>query len=214
MIGISYSIYVIQHTIFSPIGRSQGWKNSYEIRILEHQCAEGQNHSKSAVKTVIHENLGRFQQTNRYYHYHLPGPSGASWLVPRLIKSVWARILCQKIEDSWRVLKGLRTPTGDGVFKKIIYWEIRDDVMKGLDDRPTCYKLPTMGQVAAWMKTVEENVSNLAWVIPVIPNKGFFGRVSMGSLHTTILFKSTPSETNGSIVGMDVCALECAPLKK
>ena len=86
--------------------------------------------------------------------------------------------------------------------------------MKGLDDRPTCYKLPTMGQVAAWMKTVEENVSNLAWVIPVIPNKGFFGRVSMGSLHTTILFKSTPSETNGSIVGMDVCALECAPLKK
>ena len=36
----------------------------------------------------------------------------------------------------------------------------------------------------------------------------------MGSLHTTVLFKSTPSETNGSIVGMDVCALECAPLKK
>ena len=48
-----------------------------------------------------------------------------------------------------------------------------------------------------------------------------------GSLHATVLLKSTPSETKGSIVvlkllfkrislmmGMDVHALECAPLRK
>ena len=57
----------MSYTICSPIGRSQGWKNSYEIRSLEYQLKRDRI-TQNLLETVIHENLGRFQQTNRYYH--------------------------------------------------------------------------------------------------------------------------------------------------